>query len=123
MTVIGVDAHKKSHTLVAVDVVGRKVGEHTVPATDDGHAKAVRWARAAFGTDVVWAVEDCRHVTTRLERTLLTAGAKVVRVPPHLTARMRRSARTPGKSDPIDALQVARAAQREPDLPVAFLDP
>nr|WP_242456314.1 transposase [Mycolicibacterium sp. P1-18] len=47
----------------------------------------------------------------------------MVRVPPHLTARMRRSARTPGKSDPIDALQVARAAQRKPDLPVAFLDP
>lgn len=123
MTIIGVDAHKKSHTLVAVDGVGRKVGEQTVPATDDGHAKAVRWARATFGTDVVWALEDCRQVTTRLERTLLTAGAKVVRVPPHLTARMRRSARAPGKSDPIDALQVARVAQRETDLPVAVLDP
>lgn len=123
MTIIGVDAHKKSHTLVAIDDVGRKVGEQTLPATDDGHAKAIKWARSTFGTDVLWALEDCRQVTTRLERTLLTAGAKVVRVPPHLTARMRRSARTPGKSDPIDALQVARAAQRETDLPVAFLDP
>ncbi len=34
----------------------------------------------------------------------------------------RRSARTRGKSDPIDALAVARAAIREPDLPVAQLD-
>lgn len=123
MAIIGVDAHKKSHTLVAIDEVGRKVGEQTVPATDDGHAKAIRWARKQFGADAIWALEDCRQVTTRLERTLLAAGDKVVRVPPHLTARMRRSARTPGKSDPIDALQVARAAQREPDLPVAFLDP
>src|SRR5258708_38334601 len=50
------------------------------------------------------------------------AGQRAVRVWPRLTARTRRSARTPGKSDPIDALQVARAALREPDLPVAFHD-
>src|ERR1700683_2549782 len=37
-------------------------------------------------------------------------------------ARTRRGARTRGKSDPIDALAVARAALREPDLPVAHLD-
>ena len=34
----------------------------------------------------------------------------------------RRSGRERGKSDPIDALAVARAAWREPDLPVARLD-
>jgi transposase len=34
----------------------------------------------------------------------------------------RREARTPGKSDPIDALAVARAVLREPDLPQAHLD-
>jgi transposase len=37
-------------------------------------------------------------------------------------AHIRDSARTYGKSDPIDALAVARAALREPDLPVAHLD-
>src|SRR5688572_3715844 len=107
MVVIGVDAHKKTHTLVAVDDVGRKLGEHTVKATDEGHAHALRWARLNFGADVVWGLEDCRQVTTRLERDLLGAGQRVVRVPPKLTARTRRSARTPGKSDAIDALQVA----------------
>jgi transposase len=122
MIVVGIDAHKKSHTLVSVDDVGRKLGETTVAATDEGHAKALRWVHLAFGTDVVWAIEDCRQVTNRLERELLGAGQKVVRVPPRLTARTRSSARTPGKSDPIDALNVARAALREPDLPVAFLD-
>jgi transposase len=39
-----------------------------------------------------------------------------------MMAGVRRSARTRGKSDPIDALAVARAALREPDLPVAQLD-
>ncbi|WP_367281774.1 transposase [Ilumatobacter sp.] len=37
-------------------------------------------------------------------------------------AHSRDSARTYGKSDPIDALAVARAALREPDLPTAHLD-
>jgi transposase len=40
-----------------------------------------------------------------------------VRVPPKLMAHARESARTHGKSDPMDALAVARAAPREPDLP------
>ena len=42
--VIGVDAHKRSHTLVAVDEVGRKLGERTVPATGEGHLQALEWA-------------------------------------------------------------------------------
>jgi transposase len=50
---------------------------------------------------------------------LLTAGARVLRVPPKLMAGARQSARTRGKSDPIDALAIARAALREPNLPVA----
>lgn len=56
------------------------------------------------------------------ERDLLTLGQSVVRVPPKMMAEQRRIARTRGKSDPIDALAVARAALREPDLPVATHD-
>jgi hypothetical protein len=67
-------------------------------------------------------VEDCRHVTGRLERDLLAAGERVVRVPPRLMAGARQAVRTPGKSDPIDALAVARAALREPNLPTAGHD-
>jgi transposase len=123
MLVVGIDAHKKSHTAVAVDQVGVKEAEVTVPATDAGHLQLLGWARQRFGqAPDRWAVEDCRHLTGRLERALLGAGDAVVRVPPNLMAGARRSARTPGKSDPIDALAVARAAVSEHDLPVARLD-
>nr|WP_306307693.1 transposase [Nocardia araoensis] len=61
-------------------------------------------------------------MTRRLERDLIAAGECVVCVPPKLMAHARDAARTYGKSDPIDALAVARAALREPDLPVARLD-
>ena len=53
---------------------------------------------------------------------MLAAGERIVRVPPKLMAHARDAARTYGKSDPIDALAVARAALREPGLPTAHLD-
>jgi transposase len=121
--VLGVDAHKRTHTVVAVDANGRKLGEKTIPTTSVGHDDAVRWARAKFGTKLLWGVEDCRPLTALLERDLLAAGLRVIRVPPHLMSRARTSARERGKSDPIDALAVARAVLREPDLPVAYHDP
>lgn len=117
--VIGVDAHRGSHTLVAVDEQGRKLAQKTIATTSEAHAGAVRWVRARLGTDVLWGVEDCRSLTARLERDLLAAGHRVVRVPPHLMSRTRSSSRELGKSDPIDALSVARAVLREPDLPIA----
>ena len=122
MVVVGADVHKWTHTFVAVDEVGRKLSSKTVAATTAGHHEAVMWAREQFGSEVRWAIEDCRHLSTRLERDLLGAGQAVVRVPPHMMSEQRRTARTKGKSDPIDALAVARAAQRDPDLPVATHD-
>jgi transposase len=122
MVVVGADVHKRTHTFVAVDEVGRKLGEKVVAATSCGHAEAVMWARERFGVELVWGIEDCRHLSARLERDLLTAGQRVVRVPTKLMAQTRASARTRGKSDPIDALAVARAVLREPDLPVASHD-
>jgi transposase len=120
MVIVGVDAHKRTHTFVAVDGVGRKVAERTLPATEDGHLEAIRWARRWH--ERRFALEDCRHVTRRLEGDLLAAGESVVRVPTKLMAGERRGVRQRGKSDPIDALAVARAALREPDLPTAQLD-
>lgn len=122
VVVLGIDVHKDTHTAVAVDQVGRALGEKTVRATDAGHRQLLCWALRCWPEDLTFAVEDCRHVSTRLERALLTAGQRVVRVPPKLMAGMRSAARTRGKSDPIDALAIARAVLREPSLPVASHD-
>jgi transposase len=103
--------------------MGRQLGQKTIATTSAGHGEGVRWARSSFGTDLVWSVEDCRAVTSRLERDLLAEGLAVVRVPPHLMSRARASSRERGKSDPIDALAVARTVLREPNLPIASHDP
>ncbi|MDV6271842.1 IS110 family RNA-guided transposase, partial [Rhodococcus globerulus] len=123
MITLGVDAHKRTHTIVAVDPNGRQLASKTITTTTKEHLGLLTWAeQLAKGNGLLWAIEDCRHLSRRLERDLLAAGQSIVRVPPKLMAHVRDSARTYGKSDPIDALAVARAAQREPDLPTARLD-
>ena len=126
MIVVGADTHKDTHTAVAVDgATGQLVDELTAPARQAGFLAHLAWARALEGDDeLVWAIEDCRHVSGGLERFLVDAGERVVRVPPKLMGASRKGERRPGKSDPIDAANVARAALREgiDNLPVAHLD-
>jgi transposase len=120
--VVGVDPHKKTHTAVAVSSqLGELRSEVTVKARAQGHAQLMLWARA-LDAERVFALEDCRHVSGALERFLISHGERVVRVPPKLMGEARKSSRSFGKSDPIDALAVARAALREPNLPEAHLE-
>jgi transposase len=122
MVIVGIDAHKRTHTAVAIDEAGRKLGEKTTSmTTSEANLELLRWADG-FGPERRFAVEDCRHLSRRLEADLLGAGEEIVRVPPKMMAHARDAARTYGKSDPIDALAVARAALREPGLPIAHLD-
>jgi transposase len=121
MVILGIDAHKRTHTVVVVDANGRQLAARTFGTATADHLALLRWA-ATFGDQRQWAVEDCRHLSRRLERDLLAAGEHIARVPPKLMAHVRDSARTFGKSDPIDALAVARAVLREPNLPTARLD-
>ena len=121
MIVIGIDPHMKTNTAVAVDAsTGRNIASKTVACSAEGHHELVCWAHA-LDTERIFAIEDCRHVSGRLERHLLGREERVVRVPPKMMAGARRSARTYGKSDPIDAECIARAALCEPRLPEAVL--
>lgn len=122
MVVFGVDPHKHSHTVVAVDAAGRKLEHKSAQARSEGHLQLLSWAVRLAPQDRVWAVEDVRHVASNLVRDLLAAGETVVLVPPKMMAGERRGGRERGKSDPIDALAIARLALREPDLSTAVLD-
>jgi transposase len=124
MIVIGSDAHKRSHTCSAVGAVtGELRSSETVPATSAGQERLLAWARS-LDEQRVWAIEDCRNVSGKLERFLLARGERVVRVAPKLMAGRRRGSREAGKSDPIDARAVARAALEEgvESLPSAVLE-
>ena len=103
MIIIGTDSHKRTHTVVAVDPVGRKLAEKTVATNSDGHLALLSWS-AQFG-QVTFAVEDCRHLTRRLEGDLLRAGAR---------ARSRPMTRLDRRSAYSRTTTALGAASREP---------
>ena len=81
MVIFGIDAHKRTHTVVAVDETGRQLACRTFTTTTAAHLELFSWAET-INEQRLWAVEDCRHVSRRLERDLLGAGERIVRVPP-----------------------------------------
>lgn len=120
MVTLGGDSHKRSHTLVAVDGNGRRVGKLTVAANAAGHREALVWGQQ--WPERRWALENCRHLSRALEQDLVGAGEAVLQASPRLMSSARRWGREQGKSDPIDALAAARAALREEHLPLAQLE-
>jgi transposase len=79
MIIVGVDAHKRTHTCVAVDNRGQRLSEKTVPATSVGNASALKWALLKFGPELTWAIEDVRTVSGRMESELMSSAQRVVR--------------------------------------------
>jgi transposase len=122
MVTIGIDPHKLTHSAVVVDRVGLELSRRTERAVREGCGVLLGWARK-LDPERVWVLEDCRHVSGPFERFLIDHGESVVRLAPNLMAGARQSVRERGKSDPIDALAVARAALREgiDTLPAARL--
>ena len=79
MVIVGIDAHTRTHTTVAISKAGRKLGEKTTRmTTTEANLELLRWADS-FGPDRRFAVEDCRHLSRRLEADLLSAGEEIVR--------------------------------------------
>jgi transposase len=80
MIMIGADSHKRTHTVVAVDEVGRRIGEKTVRTNTEGHMDLLAWSRRVAeevvpGASVVWALEDCRHLPDAWRPTCWPAAA------------------------------------------------
>jgi transposase len=103
--IVGVDTHKDNHVAVAIDRVGRRLGDVlTIPATNDGYAELLSWA-ASLGSTILFGVEGCGSYGIGLARFLRRHGHPPVEVsrPPRKGER-----RLSGKSDPIDAEHAAR---------------
>jgi transposase len=112
MVTVGIDPHKQTHTAVIIDDDGRRLGKAlTVPDDPASVGKLLAWAAEhTAGQDVVWAIEDGRGLAKRLASALVAAGAWVVWVPVRLMVAERHHTGPRGKSDPLDALAVAKAA-------------
>jgi len=115
MVVVGIDSHKDTLAGCAIDEVGRPLDYRSFANTAAGHAQALGWV-CRLGAGRV-AVEGSGGYGRPLALVLVGADIEVVDVPPQMTARARRGQRSRHKSDPGDAVLIARVGAREDDLP------
>ncbi|HVA84717.1 MAG TPA: IS110 family transposase [Candidatus Saccharimonadales bacterium] len=116
MTAIGIDTHKATLAACAVDDLGRPIKEATFANDPPGHVAFIAWARA-IASDVTIGIEGSSSFGGPLAWSVERAGLAVREVPPHLSRAERGRTRRPGKSDPGDALAIARVTARETNLP------
>jgi len=105
----GVDTHGKVHYAAALNAAtGKLLGDREFPATAKGYQQLLDWLRD-FGTVLKVGVEGTGSFGAGLFRHLDSGGIVVIEV-----ARPNRQARRlQGKSDPIDAINAARAVLAE----------
>lgn len=102
----GVDTHADTHTVAALDHLGRLLGHETFPATIAGYGQALTWLRSHGPLSLV-GMEGTGSYGAGLFQHLRAAGVTVVEVD-HPDRQARRKL---GKSDPTDAISAARAVQ------------
>jgi transposase len=102
--VLGVDTHLDVNLAVALDQLGRRLGELKVPSTTRGYERLLSWAEG-FGPVGCAGIEGTSSYGAGLARHLKAAGISVTEVERPKRRHLRRN----GKSDPIDAEAAARA--------------
>ena len=120
MHFIGIDTHKDTLAACVINQHGRAVDHGQFRNDPAGHARLVTWATAYAPTRV--GIEGSGGLGRHAALTLGRHGLPIVDVPPQLTAQARRQQRTHAKTDPIDALLVARITLRDEDLPTVRTD-
>ena len=118
---IGVDPHKASLAVAAVDeATGELLERASFPQDRAGLRSLERWAKRF--SECRWAVENAGGLGRYLAGRLAGSGESVVDVPPKLSARVRvLSTGNARKNDGLDALATALAASRNGRL--AAVDP
>src|SRR5919205_3747986 len=101
----GVDTHLDVHVAAALNAVGGVLGVESFPADGPGYRRLLNWLQS-FGTVVVVGVEGTGSYGAGLTRHLHDKGVRVVEVDRPNRSERRRA----GKSDPLDAIEAARAA-------------
>ena len=101
----GVDTHKDSHAVVALDSTGQWLGWAQFPTNPTGYRELLTWLRD-HGTLLCVGVEATGSYGAGLTRHLVAQQVSVLEVMPS----RRRSRRGRNKSDPADAEAAARSA-------------
>jgi transposase len=101
----GVDTHLDAHVCAALDANGGVLGVESFPATTVGFVALHEWL-CAFGPIARVGVEGSGAYGAGVSRYIQSRGLVVIEV----DRTNRQVRRMVGKSDPVDAIEAARAA-------------
>jgi transposase len=101
----GIDTHGEVHVAAALDEVGSLLGTESFGANPDGYSALLDWL-TGFGPVGKVGVEGTGAYGAGLARFLARAGIEVIKI----DRQNRQDRRRQGQSDPLDAVQAARAA-------------
>jgi transposase len=119
---IGIDAHKSSLAVSLVDELGRELAAREFANEPRSHGALHAWVVKVAPGERRFGVESTGWVGRGIACFLLDQDEQVVDVRGSLTERQRTRLRGQGKSDPRDALAIARVTAREKRLPPVRVD-
>ena len=111
----GIDSHKDTLAVAVIDAAGRTVTVRQVANEPAGFT--VLADLVAEHAVVRVGIEGSTNFGWPAAMHLVEAGVTVVEVPPLMTSRERRARPGQGKTDPVDAVAIARITARETSLP------
>jgi transposase len=110
---IGIDAHKGSLAVALVDELGRELAHEQFGNEPESHEALYGWVVRLAPGERRFGIEGTGWLARGVACFLLERGEEVVDVRGTLTDRERRRLRGQGKSDPRDAVAIARVTARE----------
>jgi transposase len=105
--IVGIDVHKHTHAAALIDERGAQMATLTLRNSPSGYRRLIDWLVDHHAADAVIGVESPGSYGRCLVAALAGAGFEVLQVPPWRTHRERHR-RGPGKTDPGDALSIAK---------------
>jgi len=110
----GIDTHKDTLAVAVIDAAGRLLVSREFPNSDDGFRQLVRLfdTHQAVRVGIEGSGNFGRAVAVHLV-LCWQIDRDVVEVPTLMTSRERRGQLGKGKTDPVDALAIARITARE----------
>jgi transposase len=122
MVTIGIDAHKSSLAVCLIDELGRELASRVFGNQPRAYRALHRWVVKMAPGERRFGVESTGWIGRGIACFLLEQGEAVVDVRGSLTERQRQRLRGQGKSDPRDALAIARVTAREQRLAPVRVD-
>jgi transposase len=105
--IVGIDVHKQTHAAALIDDRGGLIDALTIANSPKGYRQLIDWLVEQHAAHAIVGVESPGSYGRCLVGALAGAGFEVLQVPAWRTHRERHR-RGPGKTDPGDALSIAK---------------